>query len=241
MITDFGPGIIPYQFALIQTSPSTQMSLLYWVAKYITLQTLEASGLDTRDPVLYEQCKGARPQGAIELSWLSQQVLPKPATRALPRIPRAQVRYMSARVFAVLVKNIASILESVRPAFAFATAGAASGVGVTSYGPVELPLELDLADVRARREHYTVALRVQDEDAFQSLATQHPNSTLAQHRNLFSNGGVTLRLTYQALTAKGRAKNPTVVDVTFPLDIFRVILRAQERIVFAQGRLAALL
>jgi hypothetical protein len=217
------------------------MSLMYWASKFVTRQRLVVAGWDTRDPVFYEQCNGARPQGAVELSWLPQQVLTGTANPALPRIPRNQVRYLPARVFAVMTKNIASILAAAIPAFTFAGVGASLGLGVTSYGPIELPFELDLTDTRARREHYTASLSIQDVAAFQQMATANPQSPLKQCLRSFSNGGVTLHLTYVPLTAKGRSTRTRVVDVIFPIDPLRVILHAQERITFAQGRLAALL
>jgi hypothetical protein len=241
MFTDLGPGILPYQYAFIQMPPSTAVHLFYWAVKYVTRQRLVVAGWDTNDPVFYEQCNGARPQGAVELSWLPRQVLQGTPNPTLPRIPRNQVRYLSARVFGVLTKNIASILESVKPVFTMASVGAANGVGLTSYGPVDLPLTLDLTDMRGRREHYTLSLCIEDVSVYQQLRQAHPNSPLDNCIQDFSNGGVKIRLSYTPLTARGRSRNARTFDVIFPLDPLRVILRGHERITFAQGRLAALL
>lgn len=241
MITDLGPGIIPHQFALIQTPQSTSLYPVYYATTYITLQQLEAAGWDTNDPTFFEQCSGARPQGAMELSWLSRLVLQGAPNARLPRIPRNQVRYLPARVYVVLARNMASILESMRPAFVQAQVGTTVGMGVTSYGPMSLPLELSLTDVRARREHYTVSLTVHDADTLVQFAQANPQTVLAQLIENFGNGGVEVHFTYAPLTQRGRSRRSRSFDLLFPLDPFRVILRAQERIIHAKGRMAALI
>jgi hypothetical protein len=242
MLTDLGPGVVPHQFALIQTPTSRTAFMVYYAQKYVALHHLEAAGWDTRDPVFFEQCSGARPQGAMELSWLQAHVLQGTANARLPRIPRSQVRYLPARVYVVLARNVASIIESVRPAFVSAQVGSALGVGVTSYGPVSLPMELDLTDVRARREHYTISMIVHDMPTLAQFAQAHPRSLLSQQIETFSNGGVELHFTYTPLSqGRQRRGRPRSVDMLFPLDPFRVILRAQERIVHANGRMAALI
>lgn len=239
MLTDLGPGVIPHQFALIRSPTSTGAYLAaYFAVKYAALHQLVAAHWDTRDPVFFDQCNGARPQGAVELSWLAQQVLTGTFNPTLPRIPRSQVRYLPARTFVVLARNIASILESVRPAFVAASTGTVVGMGLTSYGPMALPMNVSLTDVQAQREPYAVSMTVHDEASLGSLST-NPSTQLNQMLRFFSNGGVELHLTYTPLGG-GRSRAHTV-DLLLPLDPLRVILRAQERITHAQGRMAALI
>lgn len=243
MLTDVGPGIVPYQFALIQAPPSTALSLWYWSTAYLTTQRLQAVGWDTSDPVFYEQCNGMHPQGAIEFTWLAQQILqPDLPNPKLPRIPQNQARLLSARVYAVLVSNVAKIVSAAVSVFPIVESGGAAGVGLTSYGPVDLPLGLDLTDIRGRREHYTVAMCIEGPDAFDMLAQQQPQqSPLNNCLPFFSAGGATFHLTYRPLTVQGRSRRTRQIDVILPLHVLRILLGAQRDIVFAQGRLAALL
>lgn len=237
MITDVGPGIVPCQFALIQEPPSNTLAWWYWSTSYVMRQRLQAAGWDRSDPVFYAQCNDARPQGAMEFSWLSRQVLQSNVLNpTLPRIPRNQVRYLSARQYAVLTDSTAKILSAAMTTISLATSGASVGVGLTHYGPVDLPLELELTDVQGRREHYAVALRIEGPEAFDLLAQQHPQSPLRNHLQYFSVGGVTFHLTYKSLGSR-RTKQ---INVIFPIQILRHLLGAENRAVFAKGRLAAL-
>jgi hypothetical protein len=241
MLTDLGPGVVPYQFALIRKPPSNTLHQIFWSEKYVSRQRLEAAGWDQSDPVFYEQCKGHHPHGAIELSWVPRQVLQNTPNTRLPSIPTSQLRYLSARAYATLTTSVASILSAAAPVFELASVGAASGVDVTHYGPAELTADLALTDVRGRREHYSLSLAIDGPEEFDLLAQQHPQSSLDNHRDNFSGGGATFTLSYNPLTARGRSTRTRTLDVIFPLHVLRILLRSSAQQTFAKGRLAAML
>jgi hypothetical protein len=146
------------------------------------------------------------------------------------------------RDLAIVAKNLATILEAQRPVFITAQIGAASGLGVTAYGPVVLPLQLALTDVSAQREHYTLTLTIHPATAMAQLAQANPNTPFSQLIHLFGNGGVGLRLVYTPLARQGaHTPRARTIDLLFPLDHLRVTLRALEKTLFAEGRLAALI
>ncbi len=243
MITSCGPGINPMQLAIIRTRTARRVTPVYYSPKYITRQQLDASGWSTSDPVFFEACNGARPQGAIEMSWVQALVLDGTSNHRLPRIAQSQVRYISARVYVTLVGALASKLDSVRAVFTEADVGSSTGLGLTSYGPETLPFQLDLTDHRGRREHYTVEMLVHPTSTLQQFVQGKPHALLSRQMELFSNGGVEFHLTWTPLSQQGRkvSLRSKSFDMLLPLDPMRIILRQQQHTTHANGRLAALL
>jgi hypothetical protein len=161
----------------------------------------------------------------------------------MPRIPRNQVRYLPARVYATLVGALASKLDAIRAVFREAEVGNAIGLGLTAYGPETLPFQLALTDHRGRREHYTVGMLVHPTSTLSQFVRGNPHALLGQQIALFSNGGVELHFAHIPLAPSGgrASTRPRNFDMLLPLDPLRVVLRQQQHTSHANGRLAALL
>ena len=246
MLTNLGPGVLPQQFALIQKASDKAITPVFFNNKYYTVATLLAMGWDQQDPEFLKRCMGPRPQGAMELSWSTGQQVMSAVPGKLPTIPVSQLRYIPAYDYALIAKNLASIFHAMREPFAQAQVGGASGIGLTSYGPFDLPLEIALSDVNERRELYEAEVTVHPFRVVSQLVAQFPGSALDTQVGFFGNGAVEVSLTYVPLgpmrKTKGRAKSakPTSFRMFLPLDPLRIVLKSQEAIARAQGRLAAL-
>lgn len=243
MLTDFGPGVNPLQFAIIRTPKARRATAVYYSPTYIPRHQLQAAGWNASDPVFFDMCNGERPQGAIEMSWLRAQVLQGGANPQLPHIPQNQVRYIPAYVYAKMAKALSEKLTSIKTVLTEASVGVGTGVGLTGYGPERLPMQLALADNQGQRENYTVEMIVHPASTLSQFVHGSPQALLAKQMALFSNGGVEFHFAWVPLPQPNRRASSRVrsFDMLLPLDPLRLVMSREKSNTFNNGRLAALI